>query len=202
MLIIHRFTAPVLNTVLAASLLLATLWTPSESRRSSTRNFKAADNQELLELRLLVRVDVVTNAGTEPLLSHSPVPGLPPANHTFLPLLLAPEGISLPQDQPGHCILGHAITGTCVNFQEPLSPLSVGFPVPGPSMGPSALPLSSEGQHELPYVPSEVLTASKTCCRNKTSWSYPNHALEIETFFTATVHRSCKELTLASFHGV
>lgn len=112
-----------------------------------------------------------TNAGTKPLLGHSPAPGLPhPQTHLSPFLLPLEEGISLPHNQPssGGCyILGHAIgkaTGSC----HPLSPLLVGFPVLTPAMGPSASPLFSEGKHELPYVPSESLTARKNCFQNKT----------------------------------
>lgn len=89
-----------------------------------------------------------------------------------------------------------------VTFQEPVSTLSAEFPIPGPAMALSASSLSSEGKRELEYVASEALTGSKNCFKTKTSLSYPNHAFQIETFFTVTVYIFSKEPSLESFPRV
>lgn len=148
------------STVLAVSFLIESLWAPSQSIRYSTHNFRAADKQELLDPWLPVRLDtamycLTANAGTKPLLSHSP----PLPKHTFHPFLLAPEretGFPHSQACPaGHSVLGH-VTGKAAGICHlPRVPLHFFGRIPHTeaSIGPSASSCSSKGRHELAYVP-------------------------------------------------
>lgn len=96
---------------------------------------------------------------------------------------------------PKHtCWASGKATGSC---RLP-SPLLVGFPILGQALRPL---VSALLPRQVACGPSEALTASKNCYKNTPSWSYPNRALQIETFFTVMVYKFCKQ-SMELFHRV